>query len=161
MKTKPVETFSQRSTHQHKWYSVTRNCSFSITSPVFLLGYKNITKREAPQLDLDETIHAEMARESGADSTNQTKVRFVTRQSRTTASSKIYDDHEQTAADHEQTAIHAAGNQHPLSKTQRRSLTRKKAKEKRYNQTTPAPEQGRAQRRTPHPAPQIITHFGK
>ena len=32
-----------------------------------------MTKREAPQLDLDETIYVEMARESGADSTAKIK----------------------------------------------------------------------------------------
>ena len=35
-----------------------------------------MTKVEAQQLDLDETIYAERARESGTDSTSQKKVRF-------------------------------------------------------------------------------------
>ena len=50
---------------------------YSSTPPFDFTQIQKMTKRKAPQLDFDETIlYAEMAHESGADTTRKRKVRF-------------------------------------------------------------------------------------
>ena len=165
----PVKTFPQRDTHQHKWYPVTRNCDSSIKPHLYIFPQlsafsdrkKQMTKREAQQLDLDETIYAEMARESGADFTRQTKVRFnlsgIQEQQPPVKFTITMNKQRPTTSNQPPTA----GNQRPLSKNKKRRLRRKKAKKTSNSQTTSAPEQAHTQLRAAHTAPQIIIHFGK
>ena len=79
-----------------------------------------MTKREAPQLDFDETIYAEMAHESRANNTRTKKIRF-----------NLPDNQEQrppvkftaTLNKQQQTANSQppmAGNQRPLSKNKKK-----------------------------------------
>ena len=75
-----------------------------------------MTKREAPQLDFDETIYVEMAHESGGDNTRKNKVCFNLLDNQgqrpPVKFTVTMNNHQPTAS----TPPPTTGNQHPLTK---------------------------------------------